>query len=311
MNTRKRKVIKSTIVTDISNEMMVWNHIFLHNSRHNFIDESIFVDDFKVLIFTSRYLQRLYAFYVIPKLIDNLSKRSVGTRTYMNAWKLILPLKESEKRFQGFKLEDITSEESEDIYDIYKNLRSTLSARIFWVSCRRCDRMARTHGCPHHSPSAPTQFWDAVKRGDIERVQYYFDNYVSPKATDSEWGENCLYLACYSGNIALVKYLVNEKNIDEGYGSKFKSNLLHSASSGGDLNVLKFLLSKKFNYREKINDKTENGMTPLHSAASSNSLLCVKYLLEMGADKTIQTIDGEIPYDLTTKANIRKLLKVD
>lgn len=46
--------------------------------------------------------------------------------------------------------------------------------------------------------------------------------------------------------------------------------------------------------------------TPLHEAASANSLDVVEYLLELGADISAKNSSGEVPFDCSTSVEVRK-----
>ena len=44
----------------------------------------------------------------------------------------------------------------------------------------------------------------------------------------------------------------------------------------------------------------------LHEAASANDVEVVKYLLTVGADKTLVNLSGDLPFDCTTELDVQK-----
>ena len=84
-----------------------------------------------------------------------------------------------------------------------------------------------------------------------------------------------LHDAAESGNLDLVKYLVEEKNLDVKAKSESGYTVLHSAAWNGNLEMVKYLIKNGAD----VNAKSESGRTVLHSAASGN-LDLVKYLVE-------------------------------
>lgn len=80
------------------------------------------------------------------------------------------------------------------------------------------------------------------------------------------------------------------------------------ATDIGILPVAKKLIEKgaDVNYQHP-----SDGMTPLIIAASDDRVDFVKMLLEEGADKTAKNNDGKTAYDLTTKEEIKALLRGD
>ncbi|GMI05742.1 hypothetical protein TrLO_g10632 [Triparma laevis f. longispina] len=58
-----------------------------------------------------------------------------------------------------------------------------------------------------------------------------------------------------------------------------------------------------------INEKNEMGWTPLHEACYTNQFACVKFLMMEGADATVKTDHGALPYQLAVTSSIRNYIK--
>lgn len=107
---------------------------------------------------------------------------------------------------------------------------------------------------------------------------------------------------CMEGQVAELEEVVAKVLADCGPGFTthdvivgFKSEgktLLHIAASGGKLDVLKFLLSHVEKLSDWINLPDDRGMTMLINATISESLECMKYLLDHGADVNMRNKDG-------------------
>lgn len=108
-------------------------------------------------------------------------------------------------------------------------------------------------------------------------------------------GETQLHQACISGNVALVKRL-----LEQGHPTNVRDNAgwlpLHEACNHGFKEIVELLL--KSNGTAVINDKggtTCDGITPIHDACSNGHLEIVELLLNKGANATLRTDTGETP----------------
>jgi ankyrin repeat protein len=77
----------------------------------------------------------------------------------------------------------------------------------------------------------------------------------------------------------------------------FGSHPIHFHSRNGDLLLVSLLL----HYGSSVNDKGENGWTPLHEAVSYKRRDLIKYLIYKGADRKIKNDFGQTPEDLARK----------
>ena len=82
--------------------------------------------------------------------------------------------------------------------------------------------------------------------------------------------------------------------------------LIHWATDANDIDILKYLLTSgcPVNMRD-----SEQQQTALHYAVSCGHEECVKLLLQYGADKTLQDVDGQTCFDVADDPKIRLLLE--
>jgi len=73
--------------------------------------------------------------------------------------------------------------------------------------------------------------------------------------------------------------------------SSFSSTLLHQAAAKGDAKLLLQYINEGYN----VNERDENGKTPLHHAHENNEGLCAGILMCKGADTNIKDNNEKIP----------------
>ncbi len=178
-----------------------------------------------------------------------------------------------------------------------------------------------------------TAFMNAVNRNSLEVVKL-LSTYVKDINAKNNKGETALSMAVANNSPEIVEFLI-EKNADvnvldangnhlgyyvmQSYNSKntkafeTKLNLLqskgldittaqkdgntlyHLALNNSDLTLLK----RVHQFKTDINAKNNEGLTALHKAAmKANDVEVLKYLISVGADKTITTDFEETVYDL-------------
>ena len=93
-----------------------------------------------------------------------------------------------------------------------------------------------------------------------------------------ENGLTPLHYACQGGRLDIVKYLIEEKNIDSSCQAKDGILPLHIASINGHLPVVK-LLVEDYHCNPGVKDK--NGMTPGHWAQRKDHVEISSYLSSM------------------------------
>ncbi|WP_265017735.1 MULTISPECIES: ankyrin repeat domain-containing protein [unclassified Wolbachia] len=104
-------------------------------------------------------------------------------------------------------------------------------------------------------------------------------------------GITLLYLAAKNGRINLVRYFIDEKRANVHEKTNNGQTPLHSAARNGHKDVVEALLEKGANIHEKDN----NGYTPLHLAAYSGHKDVVEALLKKGANVDEKQDNGAVP----------------
>jgi ankyrin repeat protein len=144
----------------------------------------------------------------------------------------------------------------------------------------------------------------AVSNGSSDVVALLLANGADVKLLDKD-GHNLAYLAVENyrpNNIPNAKdelgdklNLLKDKGLDLTAPQKDGSTLYHAAIAKLDVNLIKKLSELKID----INAKNKEGLTVSHRAAllAKNDEM-LKYLLSLGADKSVKTEFGETAYDL-------------
>lgn len=113
----------------------------------------------------------------------------------------------------------------------------------------------------------------AAAAGHLKVVQHFLSENVPYDYQSPRTGGNTLYYAALSGNIQLVKLLI-EKGSDISYRCDGSQIALHSAACGGHLECVKFLVEQGAN----VTIEDDLGQTPLHKAAKFGHTECVEFL---------------------------------
>jgi uncharacterized protein len=133
--------------------------------------------------------------------------------------------------------------------------------------------------------------FDIARNGTLEEIKKI--NTASPGAINSKNADGYipLILACYKGNVDVVKFLVknsNTINIPSGMGTA-----LMAATYKGQTDIVKILLENKAN----PNLSDADGMTPLMYATISANKNIIKLLLDYKADKLLTNKDGKTAFE--------------
>lgn len=113
-----------------------------------------------------------------------------------------------------------------------------------------------------------------------------------------------------AGNVAVLRAMLLEHQeytkLSVSWGEN-SGTILHYAAHQGQKDVIRLLVNEM---GMNINDQKTQKMnwSPLHHAAASNSLDAIKTLLELGADISLRTKNGETPLDFCQSENCRKML---
>lgn len=153
--------------------------------------------------------------------------------------------------------------------------------------------MAGLAAGPSHA-APPAGLREAALQGNLAKVQQILKK--SPNVLKTKDGVGMLCMAAYSGNRALVTFMLSK-------GSKINeadydgSTPLHQAASAGNRPLIEFLLSRG----ARINQRGPYGWTPLHSAAASADRATVALLVAKGANVNAQGMRKDTPLDVAIK----------
>jgi ankyrin repeat protein len=167
------------------------------------------------------------------------------------------------------------------------------------------------------------EFFEAIKKGDVQTVKSLIDTGVSLSGTDDK-KNTALHIAADSGNLEIVTLLV-DKGSPIDYLNMIDVTPIALAARNGHLEVVKYLCDRGatlhapdiaptplqeaacMGHFEIVRYLVEQmqvpvnyrgrpfGETPLFGAASFGQLEIVRYLMGRGADPNLATSAGETP----------------
>jgi serine/threonine protein kinase len=147
------------------------------------------------------------------------------------------------------------------------------------------------------------EFFDFVKKGDVNMVKKYLDAGMSANIKDND-GRSVLMVASGYGHSEIAKMLiangasVNDRDYDDWTSLRYAVNNGHTP-------VVKILIQNG----AFINSVDNEGWTALMIASYRGYTDIVKYLIEKGANLNAKDSDGLTAYDWALKDEIREILK--
>lgn len=153
----------------------------------------------------------------------------------------------------------------------------------------------------------------AIQRNTPEVVDFLISKGANINLTDKEGNASAYYLIqsynpkkteSFKNKVALL----SKEGIDFTKPQGGGNTLYHLAIDRGDIALLKWIHSKGVS----INAKNKNGLTPLQKAAmTAKDTKVLKYLISIGADKSIKTDFDETVYALASENELLKKNDVD
>ncbi len=140
--------------------------------------------------------------------------------------------------------------------------------------------------------------WEGYRSNDTGIIHYLVQDLIFDINVVNKANETTLYVASQSGHTQIVQCLV-ELGASPVIKNYRGMSPLHVAVSAGRLDTVKILL--KALDRPFINDKANNGSTPLHQAVVNNQAKVLRLLLQEGANIDLSDNKGITPLLLAIK----------
>ena len=133
--------------------------------------------------------------------------------------------------------------------------------------------------------------FDVARKGTVEEMKLLVKKDANIVDSKNDNGFSPLILACYKGNIAVAKFLIeNSKTINE---SSDMGTPLMACAVKGDKQISELLLKKGAN----PNLSDSKGTTALIYAVQFENLELVNLLLKYKADKNLKDNDGKTAFE--------------
>ena len=130
----------------------------------------------------------------------------------------------------------------------------------------------------------------ACHTGELELVKYLIEEKKLDINVKEKGGDTLLFRACGSGNLELVKYLVEEKKLDINAVNEYGQTALFDACEKGNIEIVKYLIKNGAN----INSKNKKGQTALFDCFyAGGNIELVKYLISKGIDINVKDSEGK------------------
>ncbi|XP_015269351.1 PREDICTED: ankyrin repeat domain-containing protein 53 [Gekko japonicus] len=137
----------------------------------------------------------------------------------------------------------------------------------------------------------------AASTGEVNWLQMCLQKTESPTQADIN-GFSALHTSALFGRLDCLKMLVEKYGVSVDLASLTGWRPIHlvmnKESENRALECLQYLIGKEAD----VNVQNQNGISPLHKAASEGRTDCVKVLIEAGADVHAKDTEGQEPIDL-------------
>lgn len=151
----------------------------------------------------------------------------------------------------------------------------------------------------------------AARNGHLNILQYLLESKLVSIEKASFGGMRPLHHACNKNQENIVKYLLNYigSTIDVNAQCENGDSPLHYACARGVLNIMILLLDAKADPKVQNNQ----GITPLHRAASFGQIACVRKLCELDIGKSLLDIvdnQGDSALHFASKLGFASIVKL-
>ncbi|OFZ01915.1 MAG: hypothetical protein A2Z97_01795, partial [Bdellovibrionales bacterium GWB1_52_6] len=127
---------------------------------------------------------------------------------------------------------------------------------------------------------------------------------TAPNLEQASLSKDAFFSAIRSGDVSLVRSLVDKRIVDVNYTLDRGTPALHVASIQGHIPVIKYLLSKRAN----INARDSSGATALHWAVFKRQRGVAMGLVRHGSDLNAKTESGDRPIDIAKRYGLKNFI---
>ena len=170
-------------------------------------------------------------------------------------------------------------------------LKLLLATGKFDVHCRnKCGQTPLMIACMH---------------GHLQLAKYFIEtHHCDPVAVDNS-KNNCLHYSALS-SLDLVKYLIEELNLDPNTKRLANNEPLHMASDKGKLDIVEYLVLKQ---KCDPNVKADFSVCPIHYAACGGHLPVLKFLISQGCNPFTRNDGNSTPFFLAALCGRLEIIK--
>ena len=139
----------------------------------------------------------------------------------------------------------------------------------------------------------------ACYKGNMNLIKFLLSNDINYKVK-SNTGLSCLHFAAQTNKVTVIYYFIKKYKINKYEEDNNGNNFYHWACFCSSEKVIDFFLNdKKF----EINTKNKEGYLPLHFYLMANNSRSIKRLIYRGADVYMKNNKGENAFDIVNKNN--------
>ena len=144
-----------------------------------------------------------------------------------------------------------------------------------------------------------------IERGNIEKIKIFLNNYKNDLNFIIN-GINPFVYAVSINNFELVKFFLNESEINIDAIDELGDTALIKASEKGNIEIVNYLI----NNNADINYQNQQGLTPAMKAAERNNLHVFKLLLDKNVDITKSDYTGRTLKEIAENSRDKRILKL-
>lgn len=153
--------------------------------------------------------------------------------------------------------------------------------------------------------------WEAAALGELDTVTEMVTKDVKWRDSYALDGFTPVGLSAYFGRVVVLGWLLSH-DADPNRPSRNQMTVypINSAAAHRGKTASLTMVQLLVEHGAKVNVAQQGGWTPLHQAAAHGHEELARYLLKMGADRTLKAGDDRIPADLARAAGFGELAEL-